>query len=341
MTDDPAPLAPPPWVPPAAWAPPPVPAPPARPMPPVPPVPAWPPGPPPRRYPPLPPREGRRPPLAVFLVLLALFLVHAVWRWARHGPVGDVDAQLGLQVWWLELAAAGVVVLVVLVGRWAPSTGWVPRRALSRPVPVLGLVLAAFGVALVVASGTHQAWGPARYAALLVNCLAVGVFEETMFRGLLWASLPARWSMSRVLLVTSVAFGGLHLVNGLATGRWDTAAAQAVVVTFTGMGLGALRLRSGWIGLAVLTHALVDAGLVAASAALPQDFGPTDDPATLPWAVLGLILPFFVLYVSLAVSGLVVLVRTFRAERQERRLAAWRATRPPAPVGLAPPTLGA
>lgn len=293
-----------------------------------------------RRYPVVLPISGRRPPLAVFLVIIGLLLAHVVWSWARYGPtIDDVATGLSDEIWWLEVGAAALVVVITLLGRWSRSVGWVPRRGTAAAVPLIAAGLCALAVTLIAASGADLAWGPAPYAVLLVNCLAVGVFEETMFRGLLWASLPERWSASRVLLVTSVCFGAIHLSNGFSTGRWGTAVAQACAVSVVGLGLGALRMRSGWIGLGVLTHALVDAALTAAGLSVTTALDRDPVEPQLPVLVVLLMLVFLAGYATLAISGIVVLVRTFRSERQQRRLAALVPTGPWPPGPAAPPTL--
>jgi membrane protease YdiL (CAAX protease family) len=189
-------------------------------------------------------------------------------------------------------------------------------------VPLIALALVVASALTIAASGSYLGWGAATYVVLLVNCLAVGVVEETMFRGLLWVSLPQAWSASRVLLVTSACFGAVHVANGFTTGLWGVALLQACVVSVTGLGLGALRLRTGWLGAGVVTHMFIDAGLVAYGIALAH--ARTIDPGLhrYPVWVLLCALVLLSLYVTLAVAGIAVLVRTFRSERQARRLAA-------------------
>jgi hypothetical protein len=294
-----------------------------------------------RRYPAVLPIQGRRPPLWLFLAIIGALLAHTVWLWVRYGPAGDATSTLSSHLWTLEIALAVGVVLVTVLGRWSRSVGWVPRRGSAPAVPIIAMALSVSAALLLAVSGADLAWTPTRYVVLLVNCLAVGVFEETMFRGLLWASLPDRWSASRVLLVTSVSFGALHLANGFVTGRWGVAVAQACFVSFAGLGLGAVRMRSGWLGLGVVTHMLIDASLMAASASVNRahDLDPTGRHA--PVAVILLMMLFLGLYVTLAVSGFVVLIRTFRSERQLRRLSSWFPGAPGPSAGWppAPPTL--
>lgn len=284
------------------------------------------------------PLEGRRPPLAVFLVLETLFVGAAVLLWLRHGPsVNDPTRVLASAISLGELALAALVVIITVAGRWSRAVGWFPRRGSDPAVPRIAVAVCAVSAVTILTAGADLAWGPSAYVVLLVNCLAVGVFEETMYRGLLWASLPERWSASRVLLVTSLVFGATHLTNGFATGRWGTAIGQACIVSVTGLGLGAIRMRSGWLGLGVLTHAMVDAALAAGGISLARSLASSPDGRHVPGLVLLSELGVFAMYVVLGVAGIAVLVRTFRSERQLREMATWP---PPGPwPPPSPPTL--
>ena len=315
-------------LPPPAWPAPPFPYPPGTPSPAV------------RQYPPLLPVEGRRPPLWLFVVLLALPLGLSIRASLIHGPVGDVTPTLARSLSWWELGFASGVLVIVVVGRWGRAVGWTPRRGVTRAVPLIALALVVASALTITVSGSYLGWGGATYAVLLVNCLAVGVFEETMFRGLLWASLPQGWSASRVLLVTSLVFGAVHVTNGFTTGLWGVAVLQACVVSVMGLGLGALRLRTGWLGVGVVTHMFIDAGITAYGMALTH--ARVLDPSQHRYPVLVLLcaLALLSLYATLGVAGIVVLVRTFRSERQDRRLG--QTYREPAPDSwppVPPPTL--
>jgi len=273
-----------------------------------------------RRYPVVLPIRGRRPPLWVPVVILVLFLAPGIYAWWRYGPAGDEPLVTLRHIGWIEVGVAVAVVAITVVFGWARSVGWVPRPRSALAVPLIAVALVATSVLLIGTAGFALSWRFSAYVILLVNFLAVGVFEETLFRGLLWAALPVRWSASRVLLVTSVCFGAVHVTNGFTTGNWGVAVAQACVVSFSGLGLGALRLRTGWLGLGVITHAFIDAGLAATTALLPELRGANPEHLAPALAVASLLfLALLGLYASLAVSGVVVLVRTFRAERQQRR----------------------
>jgi uncharacterized protein len=271
-----------------------------------------------RRPPPLPiPVEGRRPPFALVVVLLVLFAVPSIVYAVRGLPHQSAQQMLTGGFLWLELLGVLVVGAVVLVGRYRKSVGWIPRQGVRRAVQGIAVALIVTSVVLVTTSAAQVGWGPTQVGVLVANVLFIGVLEETLYRGLLWASLPARWSAARLLLVTSVVFGAVHVMNGLVTGSWTGSILQAGIAALLGLGLGALRMRTGWLGLGILTHAAIDGGVGAAGLVAPRlaDLHPT--PALL---VLSLLV-FEALYVTLAVTGVVVLIRTAITERRARRLA--------------------
>ena len=297
-----------------------------------------------RRYPTILPVRGRRPPLWLFVVVMVVFIAPSVYVWWRYGPVGDVRIVPIHHLAWIEIGFATAVVAITVVFGWSRSVGLVPRARSAVAVPVIAVVLIATSVLLIATAGASLSWTPANYLILVVNFLAVGVFEEVTFRGLLWASLPRHWSVSRVLLVTSVCFGAVHLTNGFTTGEWGIACVQACVVSVAGLGLGALRLRTSWLALGVVTHAFIDAGLSAVTALQPALKAVDSHHAPLSLVLASLLfLALLGLYATIAVCGVVVLVRTFRAERQQRRWVAFEAAMSGADpwAALAPPTLRA
>ena len=262
------------------------------------------------------PVQGRRPPLWLVAVLLVLFEVPTVVYLARGLPKQSIRDALTRGFAWMELVAALVIAAVVLVGRYRQAVGWVPRHGVRRAVQGIALALVATSLVLLLSSAVELGWSAGKTGVLVANVLLIGVVEETLFRGLLWSSLPRQWTATRILLVTSVLFGAWHILNGFTTGDWRGSALQAGIAALLGLGLGAIRLRTGWLGLGIVTHAAIDAGVTAASLAAGHLVRDHATPALL---VLSLLV-FEILYVTLAVTGIVVLIRTAMAERRARRL---------------------
>ena len=237
---------------------------------------------------------------------------------ARGLPKQSLRDSLTRGFAWLELVAALVIAGVVLVGRYQQSVGWTPRRGVRRAVQGIAVALVATSAVLVLCSAVELGWTAGQAGILVANVMLVGIVEETLFRGLLWSSLPERWSATRVLLVTSVLFGAWHILNGFTTGDWRGSTLQAGIAALLGLGLGAIRLRTGWLGLGIVTHAAIDAGVTAGSLVAVHL---VKDHATPALLILSLLV-FEALYVTLGVTGIVVLIRTAVAERRMRRAAA-------------------
>jgi sodium transport system permease protein len=114
--------------------------------------------------------------------------------------------------------------------------------------------------------------GPAdALVSLLAIAIAPAICEEIVFRG---TALPAfaRWGAPTAAIVSSLLFGAIHLDGG--SGGWSL---YRVPFAFTvGLGLAAIRLRTGALGPAILAHATLNAiTFVAAPLSSPPD-------ATLP-----------------------------------------------------------
>lgn len=88
--------------------------------------------------------------------------------------------------------------------------------------------------------------------------LAIGVFEETLLRGVLVVGLRRRLTETRVLVVSSVTFGLLHLVNALGTQSFVDSLVQVAYATFIGAALYGLRRMGGGLLLPILLHAGID-----------------------------------------------------------------------------------
>lgn len=96
---------------------------------------------------------------------------------------------------------------------------------------------------------------------LLANTLMVGFSEEVMFRGFVLSAFRGVMGVWPAVLLSSVIFGGVHVLNGFITGAWGPAVFQAVMATLSGIGFAALRVRTGSLWPGIVLHGLWDAGL--------------------------------------------------------------------------------
>jgi sodium transport system permease protein len=131
----------------------------------------------------------------------------------------------------------------------------------------------------------HDLLKPAGPADALVSLLAIAIApaicEEVLFRGV---ALPAflRWGAAVAAAASALLFGAIHL-------DFTSAGASLYRVPFAftvGLGLAAIRLRTGALGPAILAHATLNGiTFLAAPLASPPD-ATLPDPR--PWLGLGL-----------------------------------------------------
>ena len=90
--------------------------------------------------------------------------------------------------------------------------------------------------------------------APLLTFLAVGVFEETLFRGYFFQTLEARWGSGIALTVTSLLFGLAHLANPVpGASAWMRVAGPLQICLEAGLPLGAAYLltRRWWLPIGI------------------------------------------------------------------------------------------
>jgi membrane protease YdiL (CAAX protease family) len=93
--------------------------------------------------------------------------------------------------------------------------------------------------------------------------LAAPLVEEILFRGILWRAvavgLRGRAATIAPLVVTALLFGVWHLGSILAPSWIGTGGTSLAVHVAYGLFLGAVRIRTGGVGLGVLLHGLGNA----------------------------------------------------------------------------------
>jgi membrane protease YdiL (CAAX protease family) len=164
--------------------------------------------------------------------------------------------------------ATGIATLVL--SRIAGDRSWREELAVSWPqerrVPLAflaALLVVLFIEAALAVSGIFgsldelKAMSPSERSLLgLANAVLLAPFvEELLFRGLLFTALRKRLSAFPTLAATTLAFGLLHIENGLL---------HVVSVLPAGAFLGYAREKSGGAGLPILLHAFMNAAVVVA-----------------------------------------------------------------------------
>lgn len=167
--------------------------------------------------------------------------------------------------------ASGFLLLACWLLRW-PDIGFRrPRGGTLRILWFPSLWILFLG-AVALAIGPPA---PGLAAILALNCLLVGLSEELMFRGVLLSGLHGRLRLWPAILVVTLCFGAVHVLNAFVTGDLMLAAIQAGAATMSGLLLMALRLRTGSLWPPILFHAAWDFAsfCIAAGADLQLDEG--------------------------------------------------------------------
>ncbi|MGF0537191.1 CPBP family intramembrane glutamic endopeptidase [Agrobacterium sp. ES01] len=171
-----------------------------------------------------------------------------------YPPEISLDELISRNIAWHILFACILLLLVIVWRGWRdmgfrhsrPGT----LRLLWLPAVLIGVLLA--GAALLGLPSVGV------IALLLANALLVGFSEEVMFRGILYRALLTRFSIWPAILMTTVGFGVVHVLNGLITGDFGASMIQALTAASTGILLIAILIRTGSIWTSIIVHALWD-----------------------------------------------------------------------------------
>ncbi len=183
---------------------------------------------------------------------IAFYLVYE-WAFGRAIPeTGDGDLNL-------LIFQAGLFALVVgftLVARKTRIGGWTLPKGVSWLWVAGPLWLGVF-TPIGAAAAFYQS-APEKIVQFAVISFLVAVNEETLFRGFMLRGLMKSMQPFVAVLLSSLVFGGMHLLNLGAGGDPVFVAAQMVVAAGTGAVLAAVTLRAGSILPAMFLHFAAD-----------------------------------------------------------------------------------
>lgn len=203
------------------------------------------------------------------LILAAwLLLTVGVSVWLSQGPQQDLADSVanGVGLPW-------VLALLLLCGvAWAHGD---PRTLGLRAPPRSGswrLVWLPFAYAsAMLALDVLYGLAPTRVLVFVaINTALVGLSEELMFRGVLFAGFLSRFTIWPAMLLSSAIFGAAHALNVFTMGQLDVALLQAACAFLQGFGYLAIRIRTGSLWPMALVHAMWDFSLMSGALA-PRD----------------------------------------------------------------------
>lgn len=197
--------------------------------------------------------------LTLALWVFATLGLGLLLRQERVSSLADLIALLSQGVAVNLLLGLAVLAIATRLFGWSdlgfrPTPLWLALRLLWFPVLML---LPIFALASAIGLPPLRAVG-----FLALNTLLIALSEEWMFRGILFRAMAVRQRLWPALLLTSVIFGSMHVLNGFSYGDLTQSSVQAVAATMTGVFLGALLIRTGSIWPSIAMHMLWNFGLL-------------------------------------------------------------------------------
>lgn len=203
-------------------------------------------------------RLVKRYPYISTLVIFAYFLLCFFLVRPILGPlVANLHLSFLLRTLVGEVLLALIVLIPIIVLGWWSETGF------TRGIDGHGVVVCIMPIVLIVLPaflGLAAIIGQASLFTLIlavILVLLIGFAEEGLCRGLLLRSSLPRGIWASVLL-SSVLFAGIHLVNILAGFSWSYVAGQLLIAFGSGVLFAAIRLRTRSIWPSLLLHAAHD-----------------------------------------------------------------------------------
>jgi membrane protease YdiL (CAAX protease family) len=116
-----------------------------------------------------------------------------------------------------------------------------------------------------------------------VNCILIGISEETMFRGVLVQGLRSKLQIWPAIITATFLFGSVHMLHAIATREFAQSVLQALTAAMPGL-----------IFIAIVYHALWDFCTFTFSSAGSSAASSSDPRAVAYLLPLVLVLPNFV-----------------------------------------------
>jgi len=200
-----------------------------------------------------------RHPVAAVTFITAISLLFVLGLPSAFEP--DSGLRTGMKMLTRLGASALFIVVVVRLG-WADLSGMTSVRIRPRWLLAMLPMLLIVGINLLGANWAEIVFRPTETLLWLGYNLSVGLFEETLLRGLCLTLLMVAWrdrksGLMKAALTQAVIFGLLHLINLVHAPVVDTVA-QTFYATLLGIGFAGLVAYTGSIWPGIVLHVLIN-----------------------------------------------------------------------------------
>jgi len=169
------------------------------------------------------------------------------------GEQVPLDEMVKNGIGWQFVSAVVLLMAVINARKWNDLAFSPPHsvvRVMWFPTLWIGLISMMFFI-IGLPSGRTLAF-------IAINTLLVGISEEVMFRGVLFRAILTQYRVWTAIVVSSILFGAVHILNVFNTGDLAGAVMQSVPAGMSGILFVAIVIRTGSIWPAIMYHALWD-----------------------------------------------------------------------------------
>ena len=124
-------------------------------------------------------------------------------------------------------------------------------------------------IVLLSLAGGWQSTDPMLVINIALFVIAVGITEEVIFRGFFFHYLK-KLQPSLVILISSIAFGSMHMMGFLAQFPTELVLAQVYFAAGSGMILGNAKARYGALSVPIFVHAAFDFAALGAKGGIQE-----------------------------------------------------------------------
>lgn len=210
--------------------------------------------------------------LVVYVLWVVITLAGA--KWLLGGEEAGLDELVKNGIGWQFVGAVALLFAAIAAFKWRDLRFGAPH-SLLKVMWFPALVLLAIS-SLALTTGLPE--GKVMFFVAF-NTFLVGLSEEVMFRGVMFRALLESSKVWTAIILTTVLFGAVHVLNGFTTGEWGPALLQAVAAGMSGLIFIAIVIRTGSIWPAIIYHFLWDCMLFLMGTASATKSETAADPA--------------------------------------------------------------